>query len=65
VKQHHRGDEVAERIAIDSYREMSGFLGSRDPTRRRLLEEILANEEERAEDLSSLLDGVASTARPA
>jgi bacterioferritin len=55
-----REDLVAERIAIDSYREMIGYIGGRDPTTRRLLEEILAVEEEHAEDLSSLLDGVAS-----
>lgn len=48
-------DLVAERIAIDSYREMIQFLGESDPTSRRLLESILATEEEHAEDLSSLL----------
>ena len=47
---------VAERIAIDSYREMILFFGDKDPTSRRLLEEILAMEEEHAEDLSSLLE---------
>ncbi|HKP94506.1 MAG TPA: ferritin-like domain-containing protein [Fibrobacteria bacterium] len=46
---------VAERIAIDSYREMIRFFGEKDPTSRRLLETILAVEEEHAEDLSSLL----------
>jgi bacterioferritin len=55
-----REDLVAERIAIDHYREMIEYVGGRDPTTRRLLEEILAVEEEHAEDLSSLLDGVAS-----
>jgi len=48
-------DLVAERIAIESYREMIAFVGSDDPTTRRLLEEILAKEEEHAEDLVSLL----------
>ena len=48
-------DLVAERIAIDSYREMIQYFGDRDPTSRRLLEEILATEEEHAEDLSSML----------
>lgn len=48
-------DLVAERIAIDSYREMIEFFGKNDPTSRRLLEEILAVEEEHAEDLVSLL----------
>lgn len=48
-------DLVAERIAIDSYREIIEFLGQNDPTSRRLMEEILAVEEEHAEDLVSLL----------
>lgn len=48
-------DLVAERIAIDSYREMIEFFGKNDPTSRRLLEDILAVEEEHAEDLVSLL----------
>ncbi len=49
-------DLVAERIAIDSYREMIGWLGNDDPTTRRMLEEILAMEEEHADDLVSLLE---------
>ena len=49
-------DLVAERIAIDSYREMIGFLGHDDPTTRRMLEGILAMEEEHADDLVSLLE---------
>jgi len=49
-------DLVAERIAIDSYREMVGYLGNDDPTTRRMLEEILAMEEEHADDLVSLLE---------
>jgi len=48
-------DLVAERIAIDSYREMVTYLGDKDPTTRRMLEGILATEEEHAEDLGSLL----------
>jgi bacterioferritin len=51
-------DLVAERVAIESYREMIGYMGDRDPTTRRLLEEILASEEGHADDLSSLLDGL-------
>lgn len=47
---------VAERIAIDSYREMIDFLGDKDPTTRRLLEETLAVEEEHADDLADLLN---------
>lgn len=46
---------VAERIAIDSYREMINFIGSTDSTTRRILEEILAVEEEHADELSDLL----------
>ena len=48
-------DLVAERVAIDSYGEMIRYLGDRDPTTRRMLETILAAEEEHAEDLASLL----------
>ncbi|MFZ5511880.1 MAG: ferritin-like domain-containing protein [Pseudomonadota bacterium] len=48
-------DLVAERIAIDSYREMINYFGSKDPTTRRLLEDVLAAEEQHAEDLVSLL----------
>jgi bacterioferritin len=48
-------DLVAERVAIESYREMVQYLGSHDTTTRRLLEGILAAEEEHAEDLVSLI----------
>ena len=48
-------DLVAERIAIDSYREMVRYFGNDDPTSRRLIEGILAVEEEHADDLVSLL----------
>ena len=50
-------DLVAERIAIESYREMVQFIGDRDPTTRRMLEDILAAEEEHADDLVDLLEG--------
>jgi bacterioferritin len=46
---------VAERIAIESYLEMIHFIGDSDPTTRRLLEDILAVEEEHADDLANLL----------
>jgi bacterioferritin len=49
-------DLVAERIAIDSYREMITYFGTDDPTSRRLMEEILAVEEEHADDLVNLLE---------
>jgi bacterioferritin len=48
-------DLVAERIAIESYSEMIRFFGDGDPTSRRLMEEILAKEEEHANDLADLL----------
>jgi bacterioferritin len=50
---------VAERIAIESYREMIQFFGEKDPTSRRIMEEILAKEEEHADDLADLLFAVA------
>ena len=53
-------DLVAERIAIDSYREMIQYFGNDDPTSRRMLEGILAMEEEHADDLVSLLETVGS-----
>ncbi|MEJ0084163.1 MAG: ferritin-like domain-containing protein [Pseudomonadota bacterium] len=49
-------DLFAERIAIESYREMVNFIGQRDSTTRRILESILAQEEEHAEDLVDLLE---------
>ena len=48
-------DLVAERIAIDSYREMVRYFGNDDPTSRRMIEGILTVEEEHADDLVSLL----------
>jgi len=51
-----REDLIAERIAIDSYREMIAYLGHDDPTTVRMLEGILAMEETHAEDLVSLLE---------
>jgi bacterioferritin len=51
-----REDLVAERIAIDSYREMIGYIGDKDTTTKRMLESILAMEEEHADDLVGLLE---------
>src|SRR5438046_1051827 len=48
-------DLVAERIAIDTYREMGRYFAAFDPTTRRMLEEIQAKEEEHADDLAELL----------
>jgi bacterioferritin len=56
LRQMLEADLIAERIAIESYREMISFIGQRDPTSRRLLESILAQEEEHAEDLVDLLE---------
>jgi bacterioferritin len=50
-----REDLVAERVAIESYTEMIRYLGTDDPTTRRMLEGILAMEEEHAEDMKTLL----------
>lgn len=50
-----REDLIAERIAIESYREMIAYFGDKDPTTRRMLEEILAVEEEHADELSDFL----------
>jgi bacterioferritin len=51
-------DLVAERVAIESYREMIAWLEGRDPTTRRMLEGILAVEEEHADELRSMLRDV-------
>ena len=65
--QYHDGDDlaemlkedlIAERIAIDTYRDIIQYLGNDDPTTRRMMEAILANEEEHAEDLSTLLENL-------
>ena len=53
-------DLVAERIAIESYGEIVRWLGDRDPTTRRVIERILEQEEEHAEDLKTLLEGISA-----
>ena len=53
-----REDLVAERIAIESYREIVEWLHGKDSTTKRMMEEILANEEEHADELQSLLAGM-------
>jgi bacterioferritin len=58
LKEMIREDLVAERVAIASYTEIISWLGGGDPTTRRMLEEILAMEEEHAEDMLALLDGL-------
>jgi bacterioferritin len=52
-----RENLIAERIAIDTYREIIRYLGDKDVTTRRLFEEILAVEEEHADDMADLLAG--------
>ena len=51
-------DLIAERIAIDSYREIIQYIGESDPTTRRIFEDILAQEEEHADDMADLLQGL-------
>ena len=58
LKEMIKEDLVAERIAIESYREMVAYIAEKDPTTRRILEDILASEEEHADDLVSLLEGL-------
>jgi bacterioferritin len=53
-----REDLIAERIAIESYNEIIRYLGDNDPTSRRVMEEILAKEEEHAEDMRNLIQTV-------
>ncbi|MBI2817886.1 MAG: bacterioferritin [Acidobacteria bacterium] len=53
-----REDLVAERVAIESYSEIIRYLGDNDPTTRRLMEDILAKEEEHADELKTLLERV-------
>jgi bacterioferritin len=46
---------VAERVAVESYRQMIDLLGDKDSTTRRMLEDILADEEEHADELKDWL----------
>lgn len=50
-------DLVAERIAVEAYRELAQYLAERDPTTRKLIEHILEQEEEHADEFADLLDG--------
>jgi bacterioferritin len=50
-----RANLVAERVAVESYRQMVQIIGDKDPTTRRMLEDILHDEEEHAEEMSDLL----------
>ncbi|MFI6602193.1 ferritin-like domain-containing protein [Nonomuraea sp. NPDC050536] len=53
-------DLVAERVAVASYTEIIQWLGDKDITTRRVFEELLAKEEEHAEDMQSLLERIPS-----
>ncbi len=52
-----RANLVAERVAVETYRQMIQLIGDKDPTTRRLLEDILADEEEHADEMKDLLEG--------
>ena len=54
-----REDLIAERIAVESYSEIIRYLADNDPTSRRLMESILAKEEEHAEEMKTLLETIA------
>lgn len=58
LKQMITDNLIAERIAIDSYRELIQYIGDRDTTTKKLLEGILAQEEEHADDFADLLEGL-------
>lgn len=60
LKQMIEENLVAERVAIDLYREIINYIGDSDPTTRRMMEEILAVEEEHADDLANFLQGFKS-----
>jgi hypothetical protein len=55
-------DLVAERIAIDSYQEIAAYFADFDSTTRRMIEEIQASEEEHADDLAELIEGLPKSA---
>ena len=52
-----RANLVAERVAVESYRQMIALVADKDPTTRRLLEDILGDEEEHADELADMLEG--------
>ncbi len=59
-----KDDLVAERVVIEIYRRLVGWFGNADPTTRRLIEKILADEEEHANDLADLLAAIDPRAEP-
>jgi len=60
-----REDLVAERIAVESYNEIIRYLGNDDPTTRRMIEKIMAKEEEHADDMKKLLETLSESERKA
>ena len=58
LKEMVKEDLIAERVAIASYQEVVRWLGNDDPTTRNMIEQILAVEEEHAEDMLNLLDEI-------
>jgi len=60
-----REDLVAERVVIEIYRQVVRWFGNADPTTRRLFEDILADEEDHANDLADLLTAVDPRSQPA
>jgi bacterioferritin len=51
-----RANLIAERVAVETYRQMIQLIGDKDPTTRRLLEEVLEDEEEHADEMADLLE---------
>ncbi len=64
VAQMLQEDLVAERIAIDSYREIAAYFAAFDTTSRRMVEEIQKDEEDHADDLADLLDQLPKNMKP-
>jgi len=56
LKEMIRANLVAERVAVEAYRQMIALVGEKDPTTRQLLESILHDEEEHADELADLLE---------
>ena len=56
IKAMVRANLVAERVAVEAYRQMINLIGDKDPTTRRILETILSDEEEHADELKDLLE---------
>lgn len=51
-----RANLIAERVAVETYRQMIRIIGDKDPTTRQMLEQILADEEEHADEMADLLE---------